>query len=39
MGDSANTMRKQARAQTDPLFFLDYFLAHGHDVNAKSAIS
>lgn len=37
MADPTDAMHKQARAQTDPLFFHDYFLAHGHDVNTKNA--
>lgn len=37
MADSTDAMHKQARAQADPLFFQDYFLAHGHDVNTKNA--
>lgn len=37
MTDPTDAMHKQARAQTDPLFFHDYFMAHGHDVNTKNA--
>jgi hypothetical protein len=37
MTNPTDAMHKQARAQTDPLFFQDYFMAHGHDVTTKNA--
>jgi hypothetical protein len=37
MSDPTDEMHKQARAQTDPLFFQDYLLAHGHNVDTKNA--
>jgi hypothetical protein len=37
MSDPTGEMHKQARAQTDPLFFQDYLLAHGHNVDTKNA--
>ena len=37
MNQPTDAMHKQARAETDPLFFQDYFMAHGHDVNTKNA--
>jgi hypothetical protein len=37
MAYPTDAMHKQARAQTDPLFFQDYFMAHGHDVSTKNA--